>query len=197
MSFGFEPGFPDDEWIPMPLPEEDVPTWAAQMCDAWEVPSELRATYLEQLAWHAERFRELDVARGAVWLPDVEAGFVATWSLDFGSWEDQQVVEIDEVVDVVHRRPRDRAMAEPVVEVVDLPVGPAVRVREYAASPDEGDATLTETVTHVVVPKDVRDDQGRQVVLTQVVTWTEVAHGDELAAMADEIAELLVVRADG
>jgi hypothetical protein len=48
----------------------------------------------------------------------------------------------------------------------------------------------------VVVPDGVHDDQGRQVVFWQTVTWTEVLHGDELAGIADKCADLLAVTAD-
>lgn len=196
VSFSYDVGFPDDEWIPMPLPDEDVAAWAQDMVTAWEFPDELREAYLGELATHAHRFRALDRAGGAVWVPDPHAGIVATWTIDFGHWFEQSEVTADEVERVARRRERPTGLADPVIEQVTLPAGPAVRLREYDAAPDEPGTVLAEQVVHVVVPDGIRDDQGRQVVFWQTVTWTEVQHGDELAEVADQCAERLVVRAD-
>ena len=197
MSFTIEVGFPDDEWVPMPLADEDVAAWVEEVCAAWEIPDHLVADYRTELTDHAERFRRLDAWRGALWLPDVEAGFVATWSLDLGSWFEQSTVSVEEVEDVSRRRQRPSGLAEPTIERVSLPAGPAVRIREFDAVEDGAvDGTLAESVSHVVVPDGIRDDQGRQVVLWQRVTWSEVVHGDELAEVADTCAELLVVTPD-
>ena len=196
VSFSYDVGFPDDEWIPMPLPEEDVAAWAEDMVTAWEVPAELREAYLGELATHAHRFRALDRAAGAVWVPDLQAGIVATWTLDFGHWFEQSTVSVDEVERVARQRERPSGLADPVIAQVTLPAGPAVRIREYDAAPDEPGTVLAEQVVHVVVPDGVHDDQGRQVVFWQTVTWTEVLHGDEIAEVADKCAELLVVSSD-
>jgi hypothetical protein len=96
----------------------------------------------------------------------------------------------------VRQRERPSGLADPVISQVTLPAGPAVRIREYDAAPDEPGTVLAEQVVHVVVPDGVHDDQGRQVVFWQTVTWTEVLHGDELAGIADKCADLLAVTAD-
>jgi hypothetical protein len=200
MPFTLEVGFPDeDNWIPLLLPDERVEDWVEEACTAWEVPEHLLETYRTVLTWHAERFRELDVHRGALWVPDVEAGVVATWSIDYGNWLEQAEVDLDEVEKATRDRERPAGVNKPEVTRVDLPAGPAVRSREFDLAPDDptgGDTTLAESVNHLVFPEGLHDEDGPQLMLWQRVTWTEVVHGDELAGLADEIAELIVVRED-
>ena len=173
----------------------DVRTNLRRTLDELAIEHEWASTPLEAARLCATR--RFEVALVDAGLPDVEAGFVATWSLDFGSWFEQSTVSIDEVEDVSRQRQRPSGLAEPTIERVSLPAGPAVRIREFdAVEDDAADSTLAESVSHVVVPDGIHDDQGRQVVLWQRVTWSEVVHGDELAEVADKCAELLVVTLD-
>jgi hypothetical protein len=195
MPFSYTVDVPDDEWIPMPAPDEELDGWARRMCQIWEVPEHLLEDYANDLTLNAEEYRRLDAQGGALWVPDLEAGVVATWTLTYGNWDDQPTVGLDEVERAVRERPRARELAEPTVERVELPAGPAVRIREYAA--DAGDhGPLSESVTHVVVPTGIHDDHGRQMVFTEALVWTDVTHGDELAGIADQCAALLTVSMD-
>ena len=195
MPFSYTVDFPDDEWIPMPAPGEDLTSWARRMCEIWEVPRDLLADYVADLTDNAEAFRALDAQGGAVWVPDLRAGIVASWTLTYGSWDDQPSVGLDEVERVVHERPGPREQARSVVQRVQVPAGPAVRIREYAGGAG-GHGPLSESVTHVIVPTGVHDDHGRQMVFTESLAWTDVTRGDELAGVADACAALLAVTLD-
>src|SRR5689334_4908565 len=138
MVFLIDIGLPDeDSWIPLLLPDERVEDWVEEACAAWEVPDHLLATYRTALTWHAEQFRRLDAYRGALFVPHVESGIVATWSLDHGDWFDQATVDLDEVEKVTRERERPAALQDGTIEQVTLPCGPAVRVREFDLAPDD------------------------------------------------------------
>ena len=198
MSFSVNVGLPDeDSWIPLLLPDEPVEDWVEMACAAWEVPEHLLETYRTALAWHAEQFRRQDSYRGALYVPDIEAGIVATWSLDLGNWDEQGEVDLDQVEKAARERERPDGFQDATVERVTLPCGPAVRVRGFDVADDgSADATLAESVTHAILPTDVSDDHGRQVFVLTRLTWVEVVHGDELAELADGVAERLDVRMD-
>src|SRR5690349_387887 len=141
MSFTIDVGLPDeDSWIPLLLPDEPVEDWVEMACTAWEVPEHLLGTYRTALAWHADQFRRQDAWRGALYVPDVEAGIVATWSLDYGNWEEQAEVDLADVERAAHERERPDGFQDAAVERVTLPVGPAVRVRGFGIAPDGPDA---------------------------------------------------------
>ncbi len=206
MAFLIDIDLPDeDSWIPLLLSDEGVEDWVEEACAAWEVPDQLLATYRTALTWHAEQFRRLDAYRGALYVPDVEAGIVATWSLDYGNWFEQSHIDLDQVEKVTRERERPGGLRESTVEQVTVTAGPAVRVREFDLAPDGGpdagadggsDATLAESVTHLVFPEGAQDRDGQQLMLVSTLTWTEVVHGDELAELADQVAGSLAVRQD-
>jgi hypothetical protein len=74
-------------------------------------------------------------------------------------------------------------------EVVELPAGPAVRLRGiYTEVQDqEGSGTLVERVLHAVRPPQISD------LLLLSTTWAVLALGDELALRADALARTLTV----
>ncbi len=204
MPFLIDIDLPDeDSWIPLLLPDEDVEDWVEEACAAWEVPDHLLETYRTALAWHAEQYRRLDAYRGALFVPDVEAGIIATWWLDYGNWFEQKTVDLDQVEKAARDRERPGALQEGTVEQVTLPAGPAVRLREFDLAPEDApdssgnqagaDTTLVESVTHLLFPTGASEDDGLQLMVRSTLTWTEVVHGDELAGLADELAAGLSV----
>jgi hypothetical protein len=81
------------------------------------------------------------------------------------------------------------ATGEATSEAIDLPAGPAVRLRGiYADTRDqEGSGVLVERVMHAVRPPQIDD------VLLLSTTWAALAIGDVLAMQADELARTLSV----
>ncbi len=73
--------------------------------------------------------------------------------------------------------------------MVELPAGPAVRLRGiYAGTQDqEGSGTLVERILHAVRPPQISD------LLLLSTTWAMLALGDELALRADTLARTLSV----
>lgn len=70
---------------------------------------------------------------------------------------------------------------------VDLPAGPALRVRrKQVEEPDPaGQGTLTESVTYAIHPSGLAD------AAVMTMSWTSAHVGDELAEMADAIARTI------
>jgi len=72
---------------------------------------------------------------------------------------------------------------------VDLPSGPAVRVRGKRVEERDptGQGTLMEGVTHAIRPP------GFDGAVVAIMTWTAIQLGDRLAEMADAIAKTIRV----
>jgi hypothetical protein len=72
---------------------------------------------------------------------------------------------------------------------VELPSGPALRVRRQRAEPGDptGQSTVMEGVTYAIRPPGITD----AIVVT--MTWAALAYGDRLATMADAIAQSVQV----
>ncbi|MBV9794663.1 MAG: hypothetical protein JO016_12065 [Actinobacteria bacterium] len=75
---------------------------------------------------------------------------------------------------------------------VDLPGGPALRVRRQRAEPSDptGQSTVMEGVTYAIRPPGLDD----AIVVT--MTWAALQYGDRLAAMAEAIARSVRITLD-
>ena len=88
-----------------------------------------------------------------------------------------------------------RGLARPVVDLVRLPAGPALRVRRVSRQAGPGAGLLVESVSHLVAPPAAVEADGVPAAVELVMAWTLLHEGEEFADMADRTAEGL--RMDG
>lgn len=178
---------PDDGWVWLPQQDEQLAAWAQEVCDDLFATGALAVRLGEQLRAFAVPFREREHDVGAVWVPDVVHGVLASLTAD------RIVLEapLERLADA-HRSPSEPGLAPPQVELVTLPAGPALRVRRYerAGTTPAGDAVV-ESVTHVLAPEGLVDVDGAATGVELVVTWSLLHEGDALAELADDTARLL------
>lgn len=171
---------PDDGWLWLPEKDEDVDAWVGAVCTDLAVKRRHRRAFTHQLRAFALAYRRLDADLGAVWVPDPAYGVLAAVSAD----RYQRDRSLDQLADELAR---EAGAAQ--VSRVGLPAGPAVRVRQLDARRGvaAGEAPV-ESVTHLVAPEAVVDAAGSPVLIELVTTWTLLAQGDDLAALADDVA---------
>lgn len=182
--------FPDEGWISLPEPDETVVAWAEDVCDDLYATGATRTDLAEQLRTCGASWRERGDDTGALWVPDVEYGILATMTARTVGGDDFTLEKVEEF----WRAGSDPAMGPAQITRVDLPAGPAVRVRRLeAGGGDWARSLVSEIVAHTLVPGDLIDVKGKPTGVEQVVTWTMVQEGDELAKLADELAALLAI----
>ena len=178
---------PDDGWIWLPAPGDGIAAWAQETCAGLFVTGPEEVDLADQLRSAARRLRERDPDTGAVWIPDPGYGVLATLVTDR-----IRVSGTPEELAAEHRAAADPGLAPPQVAVVDLPAGPAVRVRRLETVANGlGAEQLIETVTHLVLPPGIVDADDVPTAVELVLTWKLLQEGDEFAEMADEAAGLL------
>ncbi|MFD1825195.1 MULTISPECIES: hypothetical protein [Mumia] len=188
--------FPDDGWVTPPEPDETIAAWADDVVRDLRAKEGTAVALGSQLRSYGQSYRELEAETGALWIPQVDDGVLATL------WADVLVAEpaaatIEAVLEAERARAAAMAVGEdqPSVEVVELPAGPAVRTRmlELGGHGLAGSASLAERVSHLIVPTPAVHDEGRPAIVRHVVGWVLLEHGDDLAELADDCATLVEI----
>lgn len=178
---------PDDGWIWLPAPEDDIAAWAQAACAGLFVTGPAEVELADQLRSFARRLRERNPDTGALWIPDPAYGVLATLVTDRIA-----VSASPEELAAEYRAAADPGLASPQVAVVELPAGPAVRVRRLESVANGlGAEQLIETVSYLVLPPGIVDAAEAPTAIELVLTWTLLQEGDEFAELADEAAGLL------
>ena len=186
-TYDVEP--PDDGWIWLPAPEDDIAAWGQATCAGLYVTGPAELELADQLRSFALQLQKRTPDTGALWIPDPAYGVLATLITDRS-----RISGTPEELAAEYRAAADPGLAPPHVSLVDLPAGPAVRVRRLeTAANGLGAEQLIETVTHLVLPPGVVDVDDVPTAIELVLTWTLLQEGDEFAEMADEAAALLRV----
>lgn len=185
-----------DRWLPVPSPQDEGAShWAAQaaqeLCDLDGQPEQVDRLTAQLALWSQDPGRTgQDVV--AVLVPEAAAGVYA-WLTVVRLPVESPTLEALEA----------RAAAGPVVGELDvtrvaLPAGPAVRSRGVLAAPrEDGLGELVEQVQWLVLPPLLTAPGPDPAVLLELTTsWTAAAahDADELAQLADDIAQTLTVR---
>lgn len=126
---------------------------------------------------------------GLAFYPKSTDGMVAMLDvMSFAPDRDNRVITLDLLADI-YTRPVADAVGDVYSTRVNLPSGPAVRVRSmHVEEPDPtGHGTITEGVTHAIRPP------GFDSAVVATMSWTALQLGDKLAEMADAIAQTIRV----
>jgi hypothetical protein len=126
---------------------------------------------------------------GLAFYPKSADGMVAMLDvMSFAPDRDNRVITLDLLADI-YTRPVADAVGGVYSTRVNLPSGPAVRVRSmHVEEPDPtGHGTITEGVTHAIRPP------GFDSAVVATMSWTALQLGDKLAEMADAIARTIRV----
>lgn len=185
-----------DRWLPVPAPDDaGAEQWAAraaqELCELDGQPGEVdRLTAQLQLwAQDPERIGH-DVV--AVLVPEAAAGVYA-WLTVLRLPVEPATLEALEA-----RASSGAVVGELDVTRVELPAGPAVRSRGVLAAPrDDGLGELVEQVQWLVLsPLLATVGAGSGAVIELTTSWTAAAvhEADDLAQLADDIAQTLTVR---
>lgn len=184
---------PDPRWVRLPLDAPAESGWqdeAAGRLLPPDTPQDQRADLARQLEFWLGDCQERAVPTAFALVPEQLATVAAlaelhTYMTDPGNPEPGTIEWLSHNL-AVDQQP---ATGPAIRERVELPAGPAIRLRAvYAETPDqEGSGMLVERVMHAVRPPQIGD------MLLLSTTWAVLALGDELAARADELAETLRV----
>lgn len=185
-----------DRWLPVPAPDDDVAAqWAAtaaqELCALDDQPQEVdRLTGQLRLWAQAPERAGHDVV--AVLVPEAAAGVYAWLTVVRLAVEPATLDELEA------RALSGSGVGGLDVARVALPAGPAVRSRGVLAAPrDDGLGELVEQVQWLVLsPLLAPPGSGAGVVLELTTSWTAAAahEADDLAQLADDIAQTLTVR---
>ncbi|WP_432506219.1 hypothetical protein [Kineococcus arenarius] len=188
---------PADGWIPLPLdPGVDAHAWALDVLVllAHELPAhERQALDAERVAASAGHLARVAALAREDCDPDADLAFalvlrpdhpVLAWA-DIAAGTDPRFVE---AVDAAFAGEDARWTVHSERTEVELPAGPAVRLRSVVAplDPPPGAAPHGEGVDHLVRLR----GGGRAVLRSR---WTRLAAGDELAAAVDALAATVAV----
>ena len=184
---------PDPRWVRLPLDVPAVSGWqdeAAGRLLPPGAPQDLYGDLAQQLEFWLGDCRQRAVPTALALVPDQLATVAAvaelhTYELDPRDPDAGTIGWLSANL----AADQEPATGPAIRERVELPAGPAIRLRGiYAESPDqEGSGMLVERVMHAVRPPQISD------LLLLSTTWAMVALGDELAARADELAQTLSV----
>lgn len=184
---------PGSRWVRLPLDSPADSGWqeaaAARLLGA-DTPAGLGADLARQLDFWLGDCQQRAVPTALALVPDEIATVAAVAELHSYAMDpnDPSAGTIGWLSSnlAVNQRP---AMGEATPEAIELPAGPAVRLRGlYADLHDqEGSAMLVERVMYAVRPPQIDD------LLLLSTTWAMLALGDELATRADELARTLSV----
>ncbi len=197
VSYGIRLDLPAG-WLALPAPDTDVRSWASAYAEElWSIqPAPPVPGQVDDLAEHLAA-----VARGcpspppvlrfallpAPTLPVVVVGEVRQLAPD-----DDSAPFSPEALAEECRRP-DKALTRPAeVSLLDLPAGPAVRVRRTARKPRQGlRRPIVEELLVAVFPPQLQ----REGVLLST-SWSDLVLGDMYAAEVDELAVALELEFD-
>ena len=184
---------PDSRWVALPVDgtaDGDWPARAAGRLLSADTPPELRTGLAGQLEfWLTDCQRRAVPAALALVPGDLSVvaavAELRTYRLDEADPSAGTIEWLSSNL-AVSQKP---AVGQAAAEVVELPAGPAVRLRGiYAETVDqEGSGTLVERIMHAVRPPQISD------LLLLSTTWAVLALGDELALRADALARTLSV----
>ncbi len=184
---------PDSRWTVLPLAgpaEGDRQARAAGRLLSPDTPADLRDDLARQLDFWLGDCQRRAVPAALALVPDSLALVAAVAELHTYrlAGTDPAAGTIEWLTSnlAVNQKP---AVGRATAEVVELPAGPAVRLRGiYAETQDqEGSGTLVERIMHAVRPPQISD------LLLLSTTWAMLALGDELALRADALARTLSV----
>jgi len=184
---------PGSRWVRLPLESPADNGWqeaAAARLLGPDTPADQRADLAQELDFWLGDCRRRAVPTALALVPDEIATVAALAELHSYAMDpkDPSAGTIEWLSSnlAVNQKP---AMGEAIPEEIELPAGPAVRLRGlYADLRDqEGSAMLVERVMHAVRPPQIDD------LLLLSTTWAMLALGDELAKRADELARTLSV----
>lgn len=177
-------------WVPLPIePSDDVASWSKNTAvELWERSKaagydlDRRALRKDLRAWAKDsRGREpfyafafypdgLDAALGLLEVDLINPDdTVPQLSLDWLA----ETFSVDE-------------LAPPLISRIDLPVGPAVRIRQNfvaEGSPRRGPGILLQTVTYGILPT------GSESAVVLLMSWTAPGLDEEMEAAADSIVQ--------
>ena len=186
---------PDSRWAALPLAGTPDSNWQARAAGRLlgaGTPPDLRDDLARQLDFWLGDCQRRSVPAALALVPDDLAIVAAvaelhTYRLDEADPSAGTLEWLSSNLAVNQKPVVGRATAE----VVELPAGPAVRLRGiYADTLDqEGSGTLVERIMHAVRPPQISD------LLLLSTTWAMLALGDELALWADALARTLTVEA--
>lgn len=178
-----EVDLPEATWIPLP-------TLAGDRLDAWATATAAEVcggegshaiALSEELSEFGSRVAGSQALACAVLLggdvPHVEALLVVDQAVHEGG-----AAELS--AQLAAEKGRGDGDARPDTREVDLPVGRAVRLHEMTAAPD---GTLIERVEHIV-------PLGDDTALRSELSWRSIAAGEQLSALADQVAGGLRLR---
>ncbi|MFG3025967.1 hypothetical protein ACGFZQ_47055 [Streptomyces sp. NPDC048254] len=182
------------DWVPLPLdPSDDVKRWAkstaTQLCErSGAAGHELDGSALRKdLRRWAEDSRSRAPLYGFAFYPD---GFDTALAL-----LEVEVIRPDDTVprfslDWLAETFSAHDFGPPHISHPDVPIGPAVRLRQNFAAdgmPRSGPGVLLQTVTYGILPE-VTDNA-----LVLLVSWTTPGIDEEMEDAADSIARTLTV----
>jgi hypothetical protein len=184
---------PDSRWVVLPLSGPAGGDWqaaAAARLLAPPVPPGLRDDLARQLDFWRTDCQRRNVPAALALVPDdlalvLAVAEVHAYRLDEADPPAGTIEWLSSNLAVSQKPAVGRASAE----VVELPAGPAVRLRGIypEARDQEGSGLLVERVLHAVRPPQISD------LLLLSTTWAVLALGDELALRADALARTLTV----
>ncbi len=187
-------------WVQLPVgiskkleKDKELDAWAAATARQM-----LAGASAEQVSERARQLAYLTVScrarrdrTGLAFYPPSADGLVAMLDVkSFGPDRENPVITLDLLEEIYAKESAD-TVGGIETSKVDLPSGPAVRVRgKRIEEPDPaGQGTLTEGVIYAIRPP------GFDSAVVTTMTWTALQIGDRLADMADAIAKTIRVTA--
>ena len=185
-------------WVQLPVGaskqlegDKDLALWADRTAREMlpGAPPEATDDRARQLVHLTVSCRARKDRSGLAFYPKNADGMIAL--LDVKSYapdRENPVVTLGLLEEIYAVRPTD-AVGDVESARVDLPSGPAIRVRSRRVEERDpaGQGTLMEGVTHAIRPP------GFDGAVVATMTWTALQLGDKLAAMADAIAKTIRV----
>ncbi|MFD4261025.1 hypothetical protein ACFWR9_26215 [Streptomyces sp. NPDC058534] len=182
------------DWVPLPIePSDDVRSWskstAVELRDrskeaGYDVD---KATLRKDLRSRAEDSRSREPFYAFALYPDGFDAALAILEVDL-IHPDDTVPEI--TLDWLAETFSADDFGPPKISHTDLPIGPAVRIRQNFAADTRSRRSpgiLMETLTYAVLPA------GAEVALMLLMSWTVPGLSEEIEKAADSIAETLTV----
>lgn len=185
--------FPDDGWVWAPEPDEDIAAWAQEVSADLFAEGEDEVRLSAQLRAYATAYRDKECDAGALWIPHLDHGVLATLTTETLVGEPGEPLTLD-TFEQLERSIDDPKLAPSLINQVQLPAGPAVRARRVEVSANLfGNDGISELVSHVIVPDPAVTDNGLQAAVRHVVSWQMLEEGDDLAELADDCAQLITI----
>ena len=185
-------------WIQLPVGlskklerDKDLDTWAANTAREMlaGAPTDHVSERARQLTHLTVSCRARTDGSGLAFYPASAEGLVAMLDVkSYGPDRENPVITLD-VLEEIYGKASPDTVGDIETSKIDLPSGPAVRVRsKRIEEPDPaGQGTLVEGVTYAIRPP------GFDSAVVTTMTWTVLHMSDQLAAMADAIAKTVRV----